>query len=121
MGKPLHPAKSNNITVLKMHGYIERVVAQQIEYVLDAAVDRHSYQIIVDLSEADYLSSSGWGMFIGELKRIRKGGGDLVLAGMQPSVLEIFELLEFHRVMLHYETVDQAILAFEVVDAARPA
>ena len=109
-------AQNRTVTVLKIHGYVERVMAQQVECLFDAAFASGCFRIVVDLSETDYLSSSGWGMFIGEIKRVREGGGDIILAAMRPGVLEIFELLEFNRVLRHYDSVDEAVHAFEPED-----
>jgi anti-sigma B factor antagonist len=105
--------KRSDIAVVKMHGYVESVMAQELEDLLDRALNAQCCNFVVDLSEADYLSSSGWGMFIGEIKRIRDGGGDLKLVGMQPYVLEVFELLEFDRILRHYDSVEEAVSAFE--------
>jgi anti-sigma B factor antagonist len=66
----------------------------------------------VDLSGVTYISSAGWGIFIGEIKEIRNRGGDLKLAGMVGDVFEVFQLLEFQTILEAYPSADQATDAF---------
>jgi hypothetical protein len=74
--------------------------------------------IIVDLGNVDYISSAGWGIFISEIKSIRENDGDLKLVKMVPDVYEIFELLEFHHILDVYDTIDEAVNKFEMLEAA---
>jgi hypothetical protein len=70
------------------------------------------------LGNVDYISSAGWGIFISEIKSIRENGGDLKLVRMVPDVYEIFELLEFHHILDVYDSVDEAINKFEVLESS---
>jgi len=74
--------------------------------------------LVVDLGNVDYISSAGWGIFISEIKSIRENGGDLKLVRMVPDVYEIFELLEFHHILDVYDSVDEAINKFEVLESS---
>ena len=58
------------------------------------------------------------GIFISEIKSIRENNGDLKLLRMVPDVYEIFELLEFHHILDVYDSVDEAINKFEVLESA---
>jgi len=70
------------------------------------------------LSGVNYISSAGWGIFIGEIKRIRSHGGDLKLSGMVGDVHEVFQLLEFHSILESYPTTQEAIGAFGAKSAS---
>jgi anti-sigma B factor antagonist len=67
----------------------------------------------------DYISSAGWGIFIGEIKEIRNHGGDLKLAGMVPDVYEVFQLLEFQSILDAFPTTEEAVRAFDSPMRAR--
>ena len=81
-------------------------------------LDRNLFKIVVDLSGVNYISSAGWGIFIGEIKRIRNHGRDLKLSGMTGDVHELFQLLEFHSILEAYPTAQEAIAAFKVADTS---
>jgi anti-sigma B factor antagonist len=108
----------NHISIIKVGGYIDTTTSSELERALDSLLKQGRFFIIVDLGNVDYISSAGWGIFISEIKSIRENGGDLKLVRMVPDVYEIFELLEFHHILDVYDTVDESINKFEVLEAA---
>ncbi len=101
------------VSVLKVAGYLDTTTASELESALYSLLDRESFKIVVDLSGVNYISSAGWGIFIGEIKRIRSHGGDLKLAGMVGDVHEVFQLLEFHSILEAYSTTQEAVESFK--------
>jgi anti-sigma B factor antagonist len=108
----------NQISIIKVGGYIDTTTSSELERGLDSLLKQGRFFLIVDLGNVDYISSAGWGIFISEIKSIRENGGDLKLVRMVPDVYEIFELLEFHHILDVYDTVDEAINKFEVLESA---
>ncbi len=108
----------NHISIIKVGGYIDTTTSSELERALGALLKQGRFFIIVDLGNVDYISSAGWGIFISEIKSIRENGGDLKLVRMVPDVYEIFELLEFHHILDVYDTVDEAVNKFEMLEAA---
>jgi anti-sigma B factor antagonist len=102
-----------NISIIKVGGYIDTTTSSELEHHLNDLIKHGSYNIIIDLSNVDYVSSAGWGIFISEIKGIREHGGDLKLVGMIPEVYEVFELLEFHYILKAFENLKDAIGDFE--------
>jgi anti-sigma B factor antagonist len=107
----------NQISIIKVGGYIDTTTSSELERALDSLLKQGRFFLIVDLGNVDYISSAGWGIFISEIKSIRENGGDLKLVRMVPDVYEIFELLEFHHILDVYDTVDEAINKFEVLES----
>ncbi len=107
----------NNISVIKVGGYIDTTTSAELEHSLETLLDANNYNIIIDLSNVDYISSAGWGIFISEIKGIREKGGDLKLIGMIPDVYEVFELLEFHYILKAFDSIEDAVADF---DKSRP-
>ena len=108
---------NNNISVIKVGGYIDTTTSAELEHSLDSLLNSNSHNIVIDLGNVDYISSAGWGIFISEIKGIREKGGDLKLVNMIPDVYEVFELLEFHYILKAFDSLDDAIADF---DKSRP-
>lgn len=107
------PAKpGSDVSILKVSGYLDTNTASELETALYALLRRGICKIVVDLSGVTYISSAGWGIFIGEIKEIRNRGGDLKLAGMVGDVFEVFQLLEFQTILDAYSSADEATEAF---------
>lgn len=109
---------TKGVSLLKVSGYLDTTTAGELETALYSLLERDVYKIVVDLAGVNYISSAGWGIFIGEIKRIRNHGGDLKLAGMVGDVHEVFQLLEFHSILEAYPTAQEAVDAFKNKDAA---
>jgi len=108
----------NHISIIKVGGYIDTTTSSELERALDSLLKQGRFYLVVDLGNVDYISSAGWGIFISEIKSIRENNGDLKLVRMVPDVYEIFELLEFHHILDVYDSVDEAINKFEVLESA---
>lgn len=113
-GIQLKVENKNNISVIKVGGYIDTTTSSELEHHLTKLLSQNMYHIIIDLGNVDYVSSAGWGIFISEIKGIREKGGDLKLVGMIPEVYEVFELLEFHYILKAFDSLQDAIKDFEV-------
>ena len=102
-----------DIAVVKITGYIDTTTSSELERVIQNLLREQRYKIIIDLEEVEYISSAGWGIFISEIKNIRNNHGDLKLANMSESVLEVYELLEFSTILSSVDNVTEGIQDFE--------
>lgn len=96
-------------SVLEVRGYIDTNTSVEIERRLLEQLAQGQRQVYLDLSDVDYISSAGWGVFISAIRQMREQGGDLKLLGMQPDVHEVYELLEFQSILESWPTLDDAI------------
>ena len=109
---------NGEIAVVRVTGYVDTTTSHELEKKINSVLERRCYNVVVDLSGVDYVSSAGWGIFIGEIREIREQEGDLKLAGMVGDVHEVFQLLEFHSILESYPTTQEAVDAFKGKDAA---
>jgi len=107
------PVSKKDLAVIQLGGYLDQSTAAENERVIDSLMISKCYRIIIDLSEADYISSAAWGIFIGKLKELRNHGGDLKLARMKPDVFEVYQILEFFWFLKSYETIEAAVSDFD--------
>jgi anti-anti-sigma factor len=99
----------NGIVLLRISGNLDSSSAEDLEEMLERIYNYGITKIVVDLSNVSYISSGGWGIFTGRVKTLREGRGDVVLVGMSPEVYDIYELLGFRDVIMHFQTVDEGI------------
>ena len=110
---------ATDVTVLKISGYLDTTTAGELETSLYNLLAKGCYKIAIDLTGVTYISSAGWGIFIGEIKEIRNHGGDLKLVGMVGDVFEVFQLLEFQSILEAYPSTEEAVEAFTKGSSAR--
>jgi anti-sigma B factor antagonist len=102
----------DNVVVLRLHGIVDSGTAQFLEDKFNDLVSSNSVRIVADLSDVNYISSAGWGIFVGEIKGIRQRNGDIKLASMHVDVREVFDLLEFNTLLRPYNSTEEALAAF---------
>jgi anti-sigma B factor antagonist len=54
--------------------------------------------VVLELGEVDFVDSTGLGVMVGLLKRLRADGGELVLRGVQPATTKVLEMTGLDRV-----------------------
>jgi anti-sigma B factor antagonist len=104
-----------DIMLLTILGYVDTTTSQELTRIMKELLDRKKYYIIADLGGVSYVSSAGWGVFVGEIKNIRDQGGDLKIVQMTPEVFEVFEMLEFNRILNYYDSIEEAIDEFDII------
>jgi anti-sigma B factor antagonist len=103
-----HHPKNKGITLLAVKGQIDTLTAPEFRSKLLSLLMDKRFKLIIDLDGVDYIGSAGWGIFISEIKQIREQEGDLVLAGMNSGVLEVYHSLEFGSILKAFHTVESA-------------
>jgi anti-sigma B factor antagonist len=104
-----------DLSLITVSGYIDTTTCPEMAGVIQDLMRQKKVQIIVDLGRVTYISSAGWGVFVGEIKNIREQGGDLKFVRMVPEVAEVFEMLEFHKILNTYESVEEAVDEFDLL------
>lgn len=103
-----------DIKLVTVKGYVDTmtcsILLNKITNILGSGV----FHIIIDMAQVNYVSSAGWGVFVGEIKGIREKGGDLKIVQMTPEVYDVFEMLEFHRILSYYDCIEEAINDFDL-------
>jgi anti-anti-sigma factor len=103
-----HP-QHKDITLISVKGFIDTNTAPDFDKTFQAVLGEKKYNLVIDLKDTSYISSAGWGIFVGEIKRIRNQKGNLFLASMNPEVTEAYELLQFDTILKSFPTAEQAI------------
>ncbi|MBN1893059.1 STAS domain-containing protein [bacterium] len=112
----VHPVGNRfDITLLSISGYVDTTTCQELARQFQDLIRQKKVHIITNLDGVSYISSAGWGVFMGEIKNIRDQGGDIKLVHMPPEVYEVFEMLEFNRILNCYESVEEAINEFDII------
>ena len=96
-------------TVLAVKGEVDVYTAPRLREKLVELVSQDKLQVIVDLEGVDFLDSTGLGVLVGGLKRLRSHDGDLGLVCSQPRVLKVFEITGLTKVFEIHDSLDAAV------------
>lgn len=104
--------QTGEIMVVELGGHVDQSNTFQLQKMFENIIQSGCYKVIVDFKELYYMSSAGWGVFVGEIKRFRENGGDIKLAAMNSEIFEVYQMLEFYHILDDYPTVKEAALSF---------
>lgn len=106
--------KTLPVVLVQLGGYIDQSNCDKLQKVFDNLVLSGHFNVIFDLSNLIYVSSAGWGIFVGEVKRFRENNGDIKLANMNSEIYEIFQMLEFYHILEDYNSIEEALESFGI-------
>src|SRR5918911_1906268 len=98
-------------TVLAVKGEVDVYTAPRLREKLVELVSQGKHKIVVDLEGVDFLDSTGLGVLVGGLKRVRSHDGELALVCTKSRILKVFEITGLTRVFPMYGSVDEAVTA----------
>jgi anti-sigma B factor antagonist len=100
-------------TVVEVSGEIDVYTAPRLRETLVSLVDGGNYHLIIDMEGVQFLDSTGLGVLVGGLKRVRAHDGGIDLVCTQGRIIRIFRITGLHKVFSIFDTVKDALAAAE--------
>jgi anti-sigma B factor antagonist len=98
-------------TVVEVGGEIDVYTAPSLRERLNDLVAMGEYDIVVDMSEVEFLDSTGLGVLVGGLKRVRSHNGMLRLVCPKEKILKVFRITGLTKVFPIHMTLTEALRA----------
>jgi anti-sigma B factor antagonist len=95
-------------TVVKAAGEVDVFTAPQLREALGVATDGENRQVIVDLEDVDFLDSTGLGVLVFGLKRIRERGGDLSVVCRHEQILKVLNITGLSKILQVHASLEDA-------------
>ena len=100
--------RQGNDILVAVRGDVDVYTAPQLRERLYAVLTDGAARVVLDVSKMTFIDSTGLGVIVGTLKRLREQGGDLILAGPSRSALNVLEITGLSRIIETVETVEPA-------------
>src|SRR5438876_9590788 len=97
--------------LLTLRGEIDVYTAPRLRQAIIDLVDGGATRIVVDMEKVDFLDSTGLGVLVGGLQRVRMKDGSLAVVTTQDKILKIFDITGLNRVFAIHPSVDAAVVA----------
>jgi anti-sigma B factor antagonist len=83
--------------------------ADRLMEALDDELAQGHKNVILDMSELQYMNSTGLNILINVLTRTRNAGGDTLIAGVSNSVRQLFVVTKLDTVFIITPSVSEAV------------
>lgn len=101
-----------DVTIVSLSGKLDAQSSPAANDQIKALLSAGKSKILLDLKALTYISSAGLGILNANQAEARKAGGSIRLAGVQPAVKDVFDLLKFTLLFKMYPGVPEALKDF---------
>ncbi|WP_203248116.1 STAS domain-containing protein [Sporosarcina beigongshangi] len=91
--------EENSVQRFKIVGEIDAFTATKLRECLAPAEKVADMQAELDLSEVEYVDSTGLGVFVGFYKAVKANGGHVKIIGVNSRLKRLFEITGLNEVM----------------------
>ena len=109
MDLTLSTRETDGTTVVAVGGEIDVYTAPRLRDKFTELVAAGSYDIIVDMQNVEFLDSTGLGVLVGGLKKVRAHDGSLDLVCTQDRLLKIFRITGLAKVFVIHDSAESAL------------
>ncbi|HEY8297057.1 MAG TPA: STAS domain-containing protein [Candidatus Baltobacteraceae bacterium] len=97
--------------VVDLNGEIDVYTSPKVKDAIGDLIDKGHYNLVINLEKVRYIDSTGLGVLIGGLKRVREHGGTVNLVCTNPQIKKIFDITGLVKIFGIYDDEDAATKA----------
>jgi anti-sigma B factor antagonist len=105
----LATSEVDGATIIAVGGEIDVYTAPKLRDKITELVADGVYDLIVDMEAVEFLDSTGLGVLVGGLKRVRAHEGSLRLVCNQERILKIFRITGLTKVFPIHASLQEAL------------
>jgi anti-sigma B factor antagonist len=98
-------------TIVAVGGEIDVYTAPKLRDRITELVAEGVFNIVIDMESVEFLDSTGLGVLVGGLKKVRSHDGSLELICTQDRLLKIFRITGLAKVFVIHDSADGALAA----------
>lgn len=106
---PVRIESLSGATVLAPQGDIDMSRAPAFREHVRRAIQSGPSRVVIDLSEVEYMDSSGLATLVEAMRNAKQAKTELLLCGLHQKVLAIFEIARLHQFFKIVPTVEDAV------------
>lgn len=76
-------------------------------------IEKDKKKVVIDLSQVDWMNSTGLGILISSFTTLQNNGGELKLANITDKIQSLLTITKLVKVFDAYDTVDEATASFK--------
>lgn len=102
------PLKDNK-QVVEIQGEIDVYTSPKVKETINSLIEQGNYFLVVNLEDVRYIDSTGLGVLIGALKRVREHDGNITLVCNNPQIKKIFNITGLVKIFGISKNEEEAI------------
>jgi len=104
--------KEGDISILSLTGSLDTNTSKEAEDQINKLLEEGSIKLLIDLTDLDYISSSGLRILLSTSKKLKPLKGEMRICGLNETVNEVFEISGFTMIFKIFKTIEEAKTSF---------
>ena len=109
MDLSLQTREADGRTIVSVGGEIDVYTAPKLRDKITELVGEGHHQLVIDMENVDFLDSTGLGVLVGGLKKLRAHDGSMQLICTQERLLKIFRITGLAKVFAIHSSQSEAL------------
>ena len=102
--------KVDDKLVVTLVGELDHHSAEEVRVKIDDRIERDNIKkVIMDFKEVTFMDSSGIGVVIGRLKKVKNREGKVCITNINKRVDKVFTLSGLYKIITVYNNVNEAL------------
>jgi anti-sigma B factor antagonist len=101
-----------DISIISLTGSLDTNTSKEAEDQINKLIDEGSIKLLIDLTDLDYISSSGLRILLSTSKKLKSLRGEMRICGLNETVNEVFEISGFTMIFNVLKTLEEAKASF---------
>ena len=97
--------------VVEVQGEIDVYTSPRVKEMINELIEQGRFHLIIDLEGVRYIDSTGLGVLIGALKKVREHEGRILLVCTNPQIKKIFNITGLVKIFEIYKDEEEALKA----------
>jgi anti-sigma B factor antagonist/stage II sporulation protein AA (anti-sigma F factor antagonist) len=95
--------------ILRIDGRLDAASAPILERKVNTLMDEERWNLLLDFSQVDYLSSAGMRLLLSATKKVKAKNGSFILFQLNDEVAEIIKMAGFDKILSICQTEKDAL------------
>ena len=109
MDLSLDTRHADDVTIVAVGGEIDVYTAPKLRDRITELVGEGHYRLVIDMENVEFLDSTGLGVLVGGLKKVRAHDGSMEIVCNQDRLLKIFRITGLAKVFTIHESEAAAL------------
>lgn len=103
----------SEIVVINLPSRVAGETSEELKKFIKELVERKNYKLVMNLSQTNFMDSSGLGALVSKIAVTRSNRGDVRLANPREYISNLLELTHLDQIIKIYPSVKEAVNSFE--------
>ncbi len=99
----------NTVCAVEIQGEIDVYTSPKVKETINELIEKGNFFLVINLEGVRYIDSTGLGVLIGALKKVKENDGAISLISTNPQIKKIFTITGLVKIFGIYRNEEEAL------------